>query len=148
MTMSIPREGSTTELAVLLGLTTQSINKHAEKGLFRRTKRGRYDLGASIQAYVQYREKLAKDRSAGSEYDTARTAKMQEDAQLARMQRLEREGALLPRADVENAGNAIMTILRTKLLGIHGKVERNIRGRFPETAPEVARIVRIEVTAA
>jgi hypothetical protein len=95
--MPLPRDCTSTELAVLLGVTTQTISALTKTGVLRQTARGRYDLAPSVQGHWRFKELSATKRaSKGSPFDAAKLRKMQADACIAEMTVHEREGSLLP----------------------------------------------------
>src|SRR6266536_1202083 len=109
--MSIPRECSTAELAIFLGVTVQSVARLSDKGVLVRTSRGRYDLAASFQSYLRYREKAAAERAGGGDegYAAARTKRAWEQAKKSEHERLTREGQFLPRESVAIGWKAILS---------------------------------------
>jgi phage terminase Nu1 subunit (DNA packaging protein) len=56
-----PRNVTPTELAELLGLTVRHVQRLAQEGVIVRAGRGRYDLAASVQGYVEWLRRGADD---------------------------------------------------------------------------------------
>ncbi len=140
--MSVPKEGSPTELATLLGLTTQAIGKLTEKGIFRRVARGRYDLTASIVAYIRYRERLAAERAGGDEgsYAQGRTKKIWEEARRAEHERLVREGLFLERESVDRTWKAMIASARSVLLAMPSRLALQLaRASSPQACEALVR---------
>src|SRR6266516_7784559 len=146
--MSVPKEGSPTELATLLGLTTQANGKLTEKGIFRRVARGRYDLTASIVAYIRYRERLAAERAGGDEgsYAQARTKRAWEQARHAEHLRHTREGEYLPRESVARTWKAMIASARSVLLAMPSRLALQLARTSSPQACEV--LVRRAVNTA
>ncbi|WP_321823024.1 type IV toxin-antitoxin system AbiEi family antitoxin domain-containing protein [Pyramidobacter piscolens] len=59
------REGTTEDLAQLLGLSKRSVQRWIEKGAAVKIRRGVYDLPATLKAYYESQGEAPKEKSAG-----------------------------------------------------------------------------------
>jgi hypothetical protein len=114
--MTIPRHCSTSELAALLGITAQGVNKLTESRVLRRVGRGKYDLAESIQAHSKHRETLAAKRVGGGAFNEAKTRKMQADAARAEDDLQKSRGALIPIEDMKKALDLMAHMAKTLFL--------------------------------
>ena len=116
----LPTEISTTDLAKLLGITTARVGQLTGQGILTHTQRGLYDPVIAVQAYLAFKVRSA-GAALGPGYAAARTTFMTERAKLARLERLEREGELIPREQLEPAWVMAYAAVRGKFLGLPSK---------------------------
>jgi hypothetical protein len=83
--MAIPSELSKNDLAKLLGLTPQRIGQLTDQHVLKRNSHGLYPTTESVRAFVKHKEDAIAQRFSGSEYNEARTRKMQADAALSEL---------------------------------------------------------------
>jgi hypothetical protein len=143
--MSVPREVSPNELAAVLGLTSRALGKLAEKGIFSRLSRGRYDLAVSVQAYTAYREKLVEQRVTGGDgsYAQGRAKKVWEEARKVEHERVLREGRFMPVSEFRIPFESFLAIIRTMLLALPSKVGSRLHGRYDHALViETAEVVK------
>jgi phage terminase Nu1 subunit (DNA packaging protein) len=116
---------STSDLAAVLGLTDRRVRQLREDGTLPEAGRGRFVLGAAVQAYNgRLREQAAGRQGADEDApdltdERARLAKAQADAQ--EMKNAQTRGELLPRGDVDAAVAAAFARVRARLVGIPAK---------------------------
>lgn len=114
------------ELGEWLGLSDRSVRDLAEEGFAVRVARGRYDLRASIRAYVEHLREVAAGRASADGAkgldlveQRARLAKEQADGQA--MKNARDRGLLLPRDEVNAAVQSAFARVRARLLAIPAK---------------------------
>src|SRR6266536_2074061 len=140
--MGIPREVSPDELAAVLGVTSRAVGKLSEQGILRRVARGRFDLSASVVAYIRYRERLAAERAGGDEgsYAQGRTKKIWEEARRAEHERLVREGLFLERESVDRTWKAMIASARSVLLAMPSRLALQLaRASSPQACEALVR---------
>jgi phage terminase Nu1 subunit (DNA packaging protein) len=126
--MTIPRQGSTADLAQLLGLTERAITKLATKRIFRRVTEGVFDLPDSVQAYLAYREGVVADQHGQGDFGRARAALFLERSRLTRLRREEVEGTLVPVAQFVAGWSQVCAVFRNKMLAIPSKLAPRLIG--------------------
>jgi len=128
---------------MLLGLSARQIATLVEQKVLKHVARGTFDAAHAVQSYVAHREKILAERAGRGAFGMARADLYQERAQLARLQRLEREGELVPADEVERVWLAAAGIMRGKLLSIPAKVAARLA--VVQSAAEAQAIVRDEI---
>jgi hypothetical protein len=115
--MPIPRECSTDELTLVLGLTKQAIGKLVDRGVLQCTGRGRFDLPAAVKAYLKYREQLIAKRFGGAgSYTESRARKMSADAARSEDELKKSRGELIPIDDLRKALQVMGHLTQTLFL--------------------------------
>lgn len=136
----IPATGPADTLGEILGLSNRSITDLAGRGLVVRIKRGRFDVRASIRAYVDHLRELAAGRGADSTSLTEqRTRQVSAQAELAELKAAKLRGELLPAAEVEREWASILRTVRAELLALPSRIQQRL-GHL--TAADVAAIDR------
>jgi phage terminase Nu1 subunit (DNA packaging protein) len=138
----IPREVSTADLGVLLGMSVQGVNALATKGVLTRTGRGRFETTPAVRAYVKYKEGLAAARNGSGDYAANRARLTGEKARLAEMDRMQRERALIPREDVVAHWVAIASMIKSALLAMPRRLANQVYRT--KTAEEAEALLRRE----
>jgi hypothetical protein len=99
---AMAQEGFTTDqLAKLLGVSAQSVNEAARKGIIVKTGRGTFPIRAVAQYVAHLHAVIRGTGSAGLTKE--REAYLAEKTKLARLQRLEAEGVLIEKQKVVDA---------------------------------------------
>lgn len=104
-------------IAAVLGLTTRRVRVLVQLGM-PQVKRGRYDLAACVQWYVDYRVKAA---SHASRMDNARLRKLKAEAKKKEIEIRIMEEKLIPVDEVVKTWSNITAAMRAKLLAIPTK---------------------------
>jgi phage terminase Nu1 subunit (DNA packaging protein) len=136
------KQCTTAELAGLLGITVQRVTQLTAEHVFKRVGRNRYNTAECVQAYVRYREGLARaELGDGNSLTSARTEWVETRARLAQLELQTRSGELVSRADVTQAWSAIVSTLRMRLLSVPahisaqcGALDTQTRGRVHDVA--------------
>jgi hypothetical protein len=119
------------------------IHRLTDRRVFTIKKHSRFDLSKSVQNFIKYREEAVERRMGKGEYAAARTQKMIEQASLLKLQRLEREGRLIPDEDVGASWSAIFGVFKTRLLAVPSRAASKVV-RI-KSAPEAMAIIRSEI---
>jgi hypothetical protein len=116
---NLPADLSLDDLRWMLGgLSAMRIHQLVADGIVERTARGRYAL-ASVPNFI----KAQRRAGAGPKgWNDARTELAKERVLAAKQARLEREGKVLPRADVVFAVSTNNKIIRDRMLGLSVKI--------------------------
>ncbi len=146
---------STEELAQLLGVSRQTVNELARRGVIPKSSRGRFDLAQVVPAYCRHlREQAAgrRGRDAEGSLDL-----VQERSKLARAQTLrtqmdiaERQKALIARSEVYEEGHKLAVLVLNHLQQIAPRVSDRIAAEFGPTATgfDVERCIQEEIDLA
>jgi len=127
---------SSAQLGWLLDLGPQRLTQLVQAGTAVRTGHDCYDP-RSVRRYVQWQR--ANSTNGNAAWNDARTALARERARIARLNRMEREGALLPADEVREAGAAFAVHLRDKLLALPSKVAARVVALTPAQAERLLR---------
>jgi phage terminase Nu1 subunit (DNA packaging protein) len=118
--MTMPREIGTEDLALLLGLDDRSVRRLAKKGVFVRGELG-FDVADSVRRYIAHREGIIAEQHGSGEYAKARSALFIERAAKMKLEREEREGALVRVSDVIAMMSNLVGVAKQRLLAIPTK---------------------------
>jgi phage terminase Nu1 subunit (DNA packaging protein) len=135
---------STGDLAEIIGKTKQWVINLNNNGILHKVERGKYILGASVRAYIEY-------VTSSSQEDNGKAKQVNEKAELTRLQKekaqleLEKMRGELYRADEIDMmfTNMILTI-KAKLQALPVRTSPMLEG---ESRKEIERILREEVDA-
>ena len=106
-------------IARLLDLSERRVRQLSAQGVIPKAARGRYELVGAVRGYVQYlRRQIMKEEAGEADYGAGRTRLIKARADLAEMEAAQLKAELLPATDVASAWTAIMSLLRTRLLGL------------------------------
>ena len=91
-------------LADLLGVSGRTVRDLADKGVLVKMAHGKYDVVASVPAYIKYKIDLAIESFSKGDIDYAEARRRKElaQAQLAELDLAEKEGELIEVATVES----------------------------------------------
>jgi hypothetical protein len=119
-TMALPRVVSLDDLASALSLDERQIRRLTTRGILSRGELG-YDLIDSIRSFVAYRESVIAEQHGSGEYGKARSALYIERAAKMKLEREEREGALVRVSDVIAMMTSLVGVTKQRLLAIPTK---------------------------
>jgi phage terminase Nu1 subunit (DNA packaging protein) len=141
--MSLPKICSRSELAHVLGITTQGVGKAADAGVLKRLGRGEYDLAASVQAYLRYREQHVLQRHGGAgTYSEAKTRKMRADAELAELALSEKAGTVVNFEHTLQEVTRLTSAIKTRSLSLPSRMAPRLVGK---TVAEIHDLLRTQV---
>ena len=137
-------------LAVVLGLTPERIRQLRKEGVLSATGRPlKYDLAASVQAYIRYAVERARSRTKSdvdaerkklqAEADYKEAKARQEEIRLAEL-----EGRMHAAEDVEAATTSLVYEIRSAILAMPGRIAVDAEMK---PAAEVSEVVRRECCA-
>jgi len=135
---------STSDLAEVLGISPRTVTKLVDKKVLVRNGYGSFDLHSAVQSYVSHREAIVAAEHGQGGYGRARTALYQERARMARIQRQEIEGEMIPTKEVIAMNTAIAATVRTRMLSVGPKVAPRLVGL--KSAGEAEAIISSEIT--
>jgi phage terminase Nu1 subunit (DNA packaging protein) len=110
----LPETVTLDQLRMLLGVNTSHINTLERQGIIKKVERDAYQL-ASIPAYIQW---LRKVQAGPEDWRTVGTQIARERLALLQIERRQREGELLPKADVKRLNVDIATTIKNRLLAV------------------------------
>lgn len=132
--MARPTTLDTTQLARWFDCTPRHIQRLTVEGVLTRARdeegnevRGRYEVAATVFAYVRYLKTLAKvDDASETEYQRLRNAKMAAEAAVATIKLKELKGEMLRAGDVDFLLTNLITATKQHLLSIASRVTRTL----------------------
>lgn len=137
-------EVSTTELAMILGITARRVQQMAQDGTIIAVKRGRFNLAESVQRYIAFISSKDKDIS---QQDKARqdaeVSIKKAKAVIAVMEAQELQGKMHRSEDVESMTEDLIYAIRGMLVALPGRLA--VDTAAAETPAEVSEIIRKEV---
>jgi phage terminase Nu1 subunit (DNA packaging protein) len=139
-TSALPETVSLSDLRSIFGGVVPSYIYTLEKeGVVEKVGHDAYSF-ASIANYIKW---LRKGHEGPQAWNRARTGLAEERAQMARMDRAEREGRTLDVADVQSTWVAVATTIRNKFLALAAKLAPRLAS--VRSAVEAQEIVHAEV---
>ena len=136
---------STPELAEWLACSLGEIKRLAAAGVLSRAGPDQFELKANVQAYARYQRERKGQGShweGRGSYATQRVRLTKLKADLAQQERDLRDGRLVEAKEVGLAWAAIVSVVRTALLGLPSYCAPRAANR---SASEVAQIIRARV---
>lgn len=137
-------EASTTELAMILGITARRVQQMAQDGTIIAVKRGRFNLAESVQRYIAFISSKDKDIS---QQDKARqdaeVSIKKAKAVIAVMEAQELQGKMHRSEDVESMTEDLIYAIRGMLVALPGRLA--VDTAAAETPAEVSEIIRKEI---
>lgn len=110
-------------LADLVGMNATTVSDLANKGTFIKAGRGRYDLRASIQSYVETLRRGQLGRpSANAELTAQKERLATAQANKIEMQNAQASGELIPVQDVKAEWLEIASDIRSRVLAVSSRV--------------------------
>ncbi|MEM9910284.1 MAG: terminase small subunit, Nu1 [Pseudomonadota bacterium] len=142
----LPDTVGTADLAALLDISTNRVNRLARDGSIPKLGRGQFSLIGSVQAYVKY----ARDNPTGRQIKDADLAAEKQRLTKAQADRAEtiaarERGELVKATEVETEWAAIVTDLRAALLAVPERIAIDL-GLDRETATALDEHIRQALT--
>jgi hypothetical protein len=128
---------SAVELGEALLLTATHVRRLANDGVLPKQSNGKYTLGPCVHGYIRHL------RRGGSAYLEERARYTRTKADAAALALKVRAGELVPAADVSETWQALVLVMRTRLLAIPTRVAA--RWGMVRSTVEAAAMVRDEV---
>jgi hypothetical protein len=132
---TLPETVSAAQLRELLGgIGISHLNGLERSGVITKAGRDQYSL-ASVPSYIRW---LRQNQAGPRDWQSARTALAEERAAILKLERLQKQGDLLPKNDVREMNCAIMHTTKTKLLGVAPSIAARLTGLgSPAQAQEI-----------
>jgi len=134
-------ECSTTDLADMLGFTTQYTAELVRQEVLVKTGRGRFVLRDSVRNYVSLLKGEKRSKAGGegaTGYDADKARKMKADADLAEILAARAAGKLVVAKHVGDAWQSAISVGMTKLMAVGAKIGALvILERTPKGASEI-----------
>ena len=137
---------SSTELAVVLGLTQRRVQQLAQDGTIQSVSRGKFSLADSVQRYISFLdnpnyneedEKIERvKRISESQFKAAK-------ATIAKLEAEELKGNMHRAEDVEKVTETLVYTIRSALMAFPSRLAVDVIGL--QTASEASEVIRKEV---
>lgn len=114
---------STKELSNALGLTDRRVQELESEGIIKKLERNKWDLTACIDAYLDYKIKLATQ---SFELSEARAKKELADAELKELRLAKEKGEVIAIDRLEKDLSDIAAAVSNKLYSLPNKLKRSI----------------------
>lgn len=114
---------STKELSNALGLTDRRVQELESEGVIKKIERNKWDLTACIDAYLDYKIKLATQ---SFELSEARAKKELADAELKELRLAKEKGEVIAIDRLEKDLSDIAAAVSNKLYSLPNKLKRSI----------------------
>ncbi|WP_103644902.1 DUF1441 family protein [Campylobacter concisus] len=114
---------STKELSNALGLTDRRVQELESEGVIKKLERNKWDLTACIDAYLDYKIKLATQ---SFELSEARAKKELADAELKELRLAKEKGEVIAIDRLEKDLSDIAAAVSNKLYSLPNKLKRSI----------------------
>ena len=114
---------STKELSNALGLTDRRVQELESEGVIKKLERNKWDLTACIDAYLDYKLKLATQ---SFELSEARAKKELADAELKELRLAKEKGEVIAIDRLEKDLSDIAAAVSNKLYSLPNKLKRSI----------------------
>ncbi len=139
-------EVSSQTLSECLGVTQRAIRDLAKNGIAVRVKHGIYDLGITIQNYIEWKISCSKTSNVEKSLEQVKTE--HEELKMRKTELVVRhmEGKLHKADDVERIWTNMAAAVKSKLLSIPIKTAPQIVGI--EDIPEIQKLLVREITEA
>lgn len=137
---------STTELAIVLGLTGRRVQQLAQDGVIMPVRRGQYPLGDSVQRYMGYLSRQAsggKDTDLEKEKHRAEVTLKVAKAEMARLEMKELQSKIHRAEDVKAMTEDLIYTIRSALMALPGRLAVDVCAA--QTAAEASEVIRKEV---
>jgi phage terminase Nu1 subunit (DNA packaging protein) len=144
--MAFPPKISTSDLSALLGVTERAITRLVAKGILRKDSFGTFDVVDVVQAFIQHREASVAERYGKGAFGEARAELYVERGRIARIQRQELEGQLIPAGEARAAFSTVFGMLRAMMLAVPSRTAPHLVGL--KSAAQAKSIVKAAVNEA
>jgi len=112
-------------LAEVLGVTERWVQQLEKQGVLKKSGRGRYDLAASVQAYIKFKVESEVARAVPEESSPGERVKA-ERARKLKLENDEKEHRLVQTPDAVAALDAIVGPLRSDLAGVPARATDDV----------------------
>jgi phage terminase Nu1 subunit (DNA packaging protein) len=136
-------EISTTELAVVLGLTARRVQQMAQDGTITPVRRGRFHLCDSVQQYIKFLSKEKDTNPQEKERQDAEISIKKAKAIVAVLEAKELQGKMHRSEDVADMTEDLIYTIRGMLLALPGRLAVDVVNT--STPAEAAEVIRKEV---
>lgn len=136
-------EISTTELAVVLGLTARRVQQMAQDGTITPVRRGRYRLCDSVQQYIKFLSKKNDTSPQEQEKQEAEISIKKAKAIITVLEAKELQGKMHRSEDVAAMTEDLIYSIRSMLLALPGRLAVDVAST--QEPAEAAEIIRREI---
>ncbi len=136
-------EASTTELAMVLGVTARRIQQMTQDGTLVTVKKGRFLLADNVQRYITFisgRQMSAEEKKLEKARKSAEVKIKIAKADIAKLEADELKGTMHRSEDVAKMTAQLVTTIRSALTALPGRLAVDCAGS--ETAEECSIIIR------
>ena len=138
-------EVNSTELAVILGLTSRRIRQLGQDGIIATNSPGRYPLPDSVQNYIRFMTKEKPMNKADEEKLTAEAGIKKGKAIITMLQAKELQGQMHRAEDVASMTEDLVYTIRSTLLALPGRLA--VDAAAISDPAEMSELVRREVNS-
>lgn len=138
---AIPPVTTAAELASLVGVSANKTRELADRGVFVRLGRNRFDTRASVAGYCAELARVAK-RPVGVELDREKLRVARETADKLATANAVARRELVPAADVERAWTAVLRDVRAAMLAVPSRVGSRVATLTAHDVREIEREIR------
>lgn len=128
----MPKIMRTRDLAAELGISPRRLNQLAEEGVAVRVARGRFDATATIKAVKAATGKRAARSAEKMAREAQRERLAKERADALAMTNAQKRSALVSADEVEKRWDKIARRIRSKLLAVPARLEKNMPHLTPK----------------
>lgn len=135
------------ECALWLDMSERRFRELLDEGVISRAEKGQFDPRAVVTEYVRHLRAIAAGRAGEQEQQARATAdarKAAAQAEMAEMELAERKGLLIPADEIGETLAAVVSIMKTRLMGMPTKLARLVGARVPAEAEKVIRAEVVE----
>lgn len=118
-------EVGTAELAVIIGKSDRWIRKITGEGILKQVSRGKYNLAAAVQAYIEHAEGGKEDSNQPRLIDH-KTEHERIKAEIASLELEEKRKNLHTTADVEHAWGILLVQFRERLMSLPPNISNDL----------------------
>ena len=137
------------ELADILGLTSNRVRILTRDGILSRAAPARYDLRATVRAYVEHLRAGARGRAPGdAELKSEKARQTREAADKLAIQNAASRRELLPARDVETAWASTLRNVRAGMLALPSRVAQRLGHLTAHDLSEIDHEVRAVLSEA
>ena len=135
------------QIATVLNMTPQMVNRHVKHHGMPRVARGQYDLIKCVHWYIAYKDKLIDEARKGKETEgQARQRLVIAEANLKELQYARARGALVEVEAAKQLWARLVLAFKSKILLMPSKLPTLVMGR--DDPNEVREVIEKEVTEA
>lgn len=121
----LPKQVTTADLAVLLGITAMRVKQLVAEGVVPRAAPGRFDLAEAVQAYIKYKSGLAERQTQTKSADALRDQRAEEIA----LRNEARKRSLIPLTEAVEAVEKVTGAFLAAVSGLPARITRVPRER-------------------